>query len=210
MSFVVERFINTPITSNSYLVYEQNSPSALLIDPGSADNTELDQRIESLKLFPEYILLTHEHFDHIWGVDFFRKKYRSKVVCSKECSVRLKDKKKNMSVFHNQVGFETEEADITTEELDHQLIWNQRTIEFIDTPGHTKSGICIYLAKALFSGDTFITNIQTVTKLPGGSKEELKDSLRKIQNRFKDMDITIYPGHEESFSMEKFDINTYL
>ena len=61
---------------------------------------------------PEYIFLTHEHFDHIWGVNLLKEIYNSHLICSLTCSQKIVNKKKNMSIFYNQVGFEIYPVDI--------------------------------------------------------------------------------------------------
>ena len=43
---------------------------------------ELETAVEGLESVSKYILLTHEHFDHIWDVITWLKKYHSKIICS--------------------------------------------------------------------------------------------------------------------------------
>ena len=53
--------------TNCYLVWEENSPTCVVIDPGYEPDTILD---EAKKLGKEItaVLLTHGHFDHVGGV----------------------------------------------------------------------------------------------------------------------------------------------
>src|SRR5690606_22452613 len=51
--------------ANSYILHDDRSDQALVIDPGSPDPWLLEQ-IKGLKV--AYILLTHAHFDHIGGL----------------------------------------------------------------------------------------------------------------------------------------------
>ena len=67
--------------------------------------------------------------------------------------------------------------------------------EIIETPGHTKGGICIYFEKqkVLFSGDTIFKGTYGRTDLPSSSYQDMKNSIKKLM-KLPD-DINIYPGH---------------
>ena len=199
MCIFVEQILNKPIDSNSFVIYSQANNSCIVIDPGTEDNFDLLVFLKEKNLNPEYVFLTHEHFDHIWGVNKLRKLYPCKIVCSIKCSEKIVEKKKNMSLFYDQVGFETDPADILTEDIDCQMIWNSEIIEFIQAKGHTDAGICILIDNHLFTGDTIIRNTKTVTKLPGGSKTKLIETLSDLNFRFSDKNIMVHSGHGNSF-----------
>lgn len=187
----IERIINQPITSNCFIISHEKKNSCVVIDPGSEDISVIENFIGVKNV--DYIFLTHEHYDHIWGADKIRKKYDAKLCCSLETAGFITSKKKNLSVFYNQVGFELEVADIILE--DSTIIdWHDTPIEIIHTPGHSEGSICIKIGNNLFTGDTIIKEIKTVTKLPGGSKEKLQNSIVKLEkiglNSF-----NLYCGH---------------
>ena len=58
----------------------------------------------------------------------------------------------------------------------------------------------------MFSGDTLIKDIRTVTKLKTGSKEKLSVSLRLIEKE-KGQGLMVYPGHEDLFSLDDYDLS---
>jgi hydroxyacylglutathione hydrolase len=203
MSLFVERIPNWPIDSNSFVIYTQANSSCIIVDPGTEDCDKLIEFIVEKRLNPEYIFLTHEHFDHIWGVNKLKEIYNCKIVCSLECSLRIITSKKNMSLFYNQVGFITYPADIFIEDINYHLEWKERKIEFITTKGHSEASICILIDDKLFTGDTIIKNSITVTKLPGGSKSKLIESISLLDEKFSRKQIIIYPGHGESFWYEE-------
>lgn len=206
MSLFVIQFINHPITSNCFLVFDnEEKDGCIIIDPGTADDKELVERIENLKLKPEYIILTHEHFDHCWGVNVLRKQFDVKLLCSKECSDRIQSSKKNLSLFHDQIGFAIEKADVIVSG-GSVLDWHAKNIKFFDSKGHTDSSLSIQINECLFTGDALIKNQATVTKLLTGSKEEQK----KTNNFFyslKGKSIKIYPGHGEIFDLDSCNFN---
>lgn len=205
---LIERILNKPIDSNSYVVYKNNCKSSLIIDPGTEDCSELICFIEKKRLMPELILLTHEHFDHIWGVEKLRKKYKCKLVASIECSDAIQHPKKNLSLFHNQKGFKCNKTDISFYREEISLFWNGCKTILFKTPGHSDGSICILIDDHLFTGDTIIRKTKTALKLPGGNKEKLINSIRKITSYSKQFD-KVCPGHGESFSKEEFLENDY-
>ena len=58
---------NSPIISNCYILYSDSK--CIIVDPGSSSNIEILEFLKLNNLSPEYIFLTHEHFDHIWGLN---------------------------------------------------------------------------------------------------------------------------------------------
>jgi len=193
--FEIEKILNTPIDSNCYVIYKKNSGSCLIIDPGSEDSGRILDFLLNNKLTPGYIILTHEHFDHIWSLNELRNRYNVKVICSANCAARIVDRKKNMSIFYNQIGFDSYPADILIENDTYCLDFNETQIRFIIAEGHSPGGMFILQASNLFSGDTLIPGLKTVVKFPGGSKEKLENTLRKIKYLYSSQIQWIYPGH---------------
>ena len=115
--------------------------------------------------------------------------------------------KKNMSIFYNQKGFETYPADILINDNNSDVKWNGNVFKFFITEGHSDACICILIGNDLFTGDTIIKESRTVTKLPGGSKFKLIDSLCYLDSIFLGKQIKIHSGHGESFMYD--DKNNY-
>jgi glyoxylase-like metal-dependent hydrolase (beta-lactamase superfamily II) len=206
VNMLVQRIINKPVDSNSFVLFERGKPNCIVIDPGTFDCFELLDYFKFNNLFPEYIFLTHEHFDHIWGVNKLKDIYQCKIVCSKDCSERIIDNKKNMSVFYNQIGFVTYSADLQIDSNNLSLIWNNLNIECIISKGHSIGSMCIIVDDKLFSGDTIIPGYKTVVKFPGGNKLDLLKSLEKIFKKFNGKNVSVYPGHGNSFFLNEIKI----
>ncbi len=196
--------INNPIPSNCYVIYSQDSSKCLVVDPGSENIREIKYFLNEKNLLPEYIILTHEHFDHIWSVNKLKNIYLCKIISSRECSESITDPKKNMSVFYKPPGFAIDKADVLIDHLGFTMHWNAYKIIFYTTPGHTNGSICFTISNYLFTGDTLINGKETVTRLPGGSKFKLSQSLKLLNSLTKDNTI-ILSGHGESFSYKKLD-----
>ena len=200
----ITAFRNSPVNSNCFVVQSTNTNKCIIIDPGSEDSSIIINFITNKDLTPDYIVLTHEHFDHIWGINHLKKEYPIQVICSIECAKNIADPKKNMSIFYDQVGFNVQPADIILKESHNCFFWNNTELNFFSTPGHTKGSICLYFKNYLFTGDTLIKGLKTVTKLPGGSITELNKSLNFISKTFKLSNPMVYPGHNDCFFLNDY------
>lgn len=192
--------------TNAYAVLQEGRPSALVIDPGwyEAETPEM----ESMPGV-DHILLTHEHIDHIAAVDRLRARYRCTAACSAVCSELMVQPKKNMSRYILGYDVFCEPAELTFENGHHELAWGSQRVQFFSTPGHSPGSACIAIGEALFTGDTIIPGLKTVTKLPGGSREDLERSMDFILSRFGGQ-VTAYPGHGLPFQLDASQRNLFL
>jgi len=169
-----------------------------MIDPGSKNSSKIEKTVGKKEV--DYIFLTHEHFDHIWCADKIRQKYNAKLCCHFDAAEAITNNKKNMSLFYNQTGFELAPPDILLN--DRQIInWKGMEIEIIHTPGHTNGCICIKIENNLFTGDTIIKNVPTITKLPGGSKTKQQKSMEKLV-KMGFSNYNLFYGHGKNDSKE--------
>lgn len=206
---IIERIINEPISSNCYILYKEGVKSCLIIDPGSKENQRLQLFLKEKKLVPEYVVLTHEHFDHVGGVLSLQKDYSFKLVCSNACGEAISDSKKNLSLFHDGVGFIIDIPFISIDEINYKLDCLGELIEFYPTMGHTPGSISILVKNQLFCGDLMIQGERTITKLPGGSKKLVKDSIDWIVSSL-GLEILIYSGHGDPFILKDYShLNLY-
>lgn len=200
----VVKYVSDLLYSNMYLI--KNGDRYIIIDPIAI---KLD--IDYNKI--DYIILTHEHYDHISGTNFWKLISKAKVLCSKICAEHIEDSKKNLSRYYEAFcQLQTwVEAPTTVKNIDFitkadlvftnmlQLDWNNSKLLLVETPGHSQGSICILINnKILFSGDTLFRDYQTVTGLPGGSKVGWSNiTIPFIKTLGKD--IHVYPGHFEDF-----------
>ncbi len=86
---------------NSYLIEEDGF--VVIIDPGQDGVVETE--IDSKGYLPEYILLTHEHFDHVQDLEAVRDKYSVPVIASRTCSERLGNPETNLSIIEDILSY---------------------------------------------------------------------------------------------------------
>ncbi|MCI8309199.1 MAG: MBL fold metallo-hydrolase [Clostridia bacterium] len=179
------------IVTNCYIIIDNNE--SMVVDPGG-EPEKIIEIIETLKIIPKYILLTHCHADHIGGVQVLKEKYNSKVLISKEDSKGVNNPFRNLAPF---VGANFKKIEVDSEINDKDLI-HIGNLEFnvISTPGHTSGGICIYseAEKIIFSGDTLFCGALGRTDLPTSSYKDIINSVKNKLFLLPDETI-VYPGH---------------
>ena len=205
----IERFINELMASNCYIVADEALQRCVCIDPASEKSVKEIEYIEKSGFTLDYILLTHEHTDHTWGVNALLDNYPlAKVICSELCKEALPREAKAYFQFYyddpNYV-YNVKCIDFTTEELNWQLEWLNHMFIFIPTPGHSPGSVCIAIDNILFGGDTLMPFKPFIKKRNGGSLEQFKDSVYKIMNTFPKF-TQVYPGHGELFILGEWEI----
>jgi hydroxyacylglutathione hydrolase len=198
----VTRLSHPPYGANTYILAKPGHKGCLVIDPGEQDGEHTVGALADIAGQLEFVLLTHEHFDHICGLSALRRRWPCHVVCSRECSAAITDPKRNFSRYlvHRDVAFEA--GDLCCEDLGWELDWSGVQFQFIPTPGHSPGSICIAVGDLLFTGDTLLPDSKGVTKLPGASKQALASSLAFLFASF-GPETMVYPGHGEPFSLKQ-------
>ena len=188
---IVKTFVAGSLENNNYLLIDENSKEAVLIDC-TQENPEIDKTIAELGLKLKYVLLTHGHFDHILGVNAFRQKYSAKTLVHSADDELMK----NVDKFMAMVGYGTGEVQNVDGFLDlnDKIQFGTYEIEIIPTPGHTPGCVSYYVDEKCFSGDTLFKESVGRTDLPGGSFEQIKKSI--TDNLFTLPESTqVFPGH---------------
>jgi len=179
------------MAANAYIVYTENKPEAVIIDPGDDIELIMDL-IKEHELKLEKILLTHGHFDHIGAVKDLKEETGAQVAIHKQEADFLTDPNKNLSYIINRQIVQ-DPADIFLEDGDLIRVADME-FKVLHTPGHTEGGVCYKLGKVLFTGDTLFEGSVGRTDLSGGSYEQLMSSIRE-KLLVLDDDHLVYPGH---------------
>lgn len=191
----IHTLICSSYEENCYILSDKQSKEAIIIDPGCLPGKEeqsVKDFISSRSLKPLAILLTHAHFDHIFGAKSLQDFYGIPVYMHPEekCSLEYNEKKKaEFPMIRNDF--------ISTPVEDGQhLSIGSFELEILACPGHTPGGVAYLCRKeaVLFSGDTLFAGTIGRSDLPGGDYEQLMDSiLNKLM--LLDSNIDILPGH---------------
>ena len=141
------------------------------------------------------VLLTHGHFDHIYGLNELCAAHpEAKVYCSPWTMRQLLDEKLNISFYHEMpFVFAYPERVVLVADGDQIDLGDGTMITAVCTPGHHPGCITWMTDDALFTGDACIPGVKVVTKLPLGDRRVAAQSLALIESLATGR--TIYPGH---------------
>lgn len=189
----LKRFPLGMLWTNCYVV-SGNSGETVVVDPGGPTE-EVQAYLDQEKLSLEWVLLTHGHGDHIFGVGELRGRAKKGVAISEGDAGCLTSASQNLSKHMGQaIDFAPAEHILMDGE---KLQVGGMTIEVIHTPGHTPGGCCFYVTEGeesiLLSGDTLFARSIGRSDLPGGDEGTLIHSLEKLA-RLPDS-LRVYPGH---------------
>lgn len=207
----IQRIESDLLFSNMYLLCEAGH--ALVIDP-----CRTLAPFRSSMVY-DYILLTHEHFDHISGVNLWKEKTGAPVMCSEACAAAITDARKNVSRYFGEFcrlqtfararGDEQSEdytcrADVTFAE-DTAFRWQGHHVQIVSCPGHSDGSVLILIdGNILFSGDTILAEFPAANRMQGKAR-----AVRKIQSHplisGAEHAVTVYPGHFGSFVIKERD-----
>lgn len=182
--------------TNCYILTDEKSGESAVCDPGIYLPV-LEDEIKDLNV--KYILLTHGHFDHVWGVKELKEKTNAKVVISREDEKCLGENEYNLC---RDVGIKMNvtEADIVVSDGDELSLGDEK-IRVISTPGHTDGSVCYICedSRIMLSGDTLFCLTCGRTDMLGGDSEKMRQSLLKLKNL--DGDYRVLPGHNRETTL---------
>ncbi len=191
----IGRMVLGSCQTNCYFLYREDSKACIFVDPAD-QGANIYNALKQNGFEVAGILLTHGHFDHIWGTKELRELSGTKLYALEAERELLQDARKNVS---SQVGRPyTVDADVYLKDGEERTLADM-TFRVIATPGHTGGGCCYYFEEAgfLVSGDTLFQESVGRTDFPTGSMGTL---IRSIKEKLFVLpeETAVYPGHGDS------------
>ena len=170
----IERLALGPFGTNAYiLICQKTNESAVVDAPGEA--SMVVERLRGTQ--PKYILMTHDHFDHIGGLVELRSALEVPVAAHRADAGDLPLK-----------------ADLLLNDGDEILIGANR-LHVLHTPGHTSGSLCFFTDKYLIAGDTLFPGGPGKTQSPADFRQLIQSITEKLFGLPEDTEV--YPGHGE-------------
>lgn len=169
----------TPFQQNCTLLFDQDTLSGVVIDPGGDVDTIL-QTIKENDLAIEAIWLTHGHIDHAGGADELREKLGSKIIGPHEADLPLLS---GLEAQAKMFGLDMEVRNVTPDQWlkdGDSVCFGDHTFEVFHTPGHAPGHVIYYNRQEGFAhlGDVLFSGSIGRTDLPGGDHQTLLNSIR--------------------------------
>ena len=181
-----------PIGTNCYILEDDKTQKAAVIDPGDEADA-IAKVLEESGVEVEYILLTHGHYDHTTGVPDLKKRYPAAQVY-----INQADANGAGSTLYPLAG---QVSDLRYYGEGDSLTLGTLTIQVMETPGHSPGSVTLRVGDVLFTGDTLFCGSCGRTDLRGGSYEQIMASLKRLGEL--EGNFHVCPGHDRTSTLDQ-------
>ncbi|MBO4300705.1 MAG: MBL fold metallo-hydrolase [Desulfovibrio sp.] len=181
-----------PLQTNSYIIH--NEGRAVAVDVGG-DPDPMLQYLTSQRLQLTDILITHRHFDHVYGVAALAEATGAPVHVPAEddCLADTEAARGGIWGFPLVPDFSAQHIAMGA------TTFGGMTCQVLSTPGHTPGGISLYFPDdhLVFTGDALFYRSLGRTDFPGGDQATLLHSVTAVLFALPENTV-VYPGHGPS------------
>ncbi|MBQ7823521.1 MAG: MBL fold metallo-hydrolase [Bacteroidaceae bacterium] len=195
---VIKKFEFNPFPVNTYILWDEVSKEAIIIDAGcyfEEERTELINYIRDNKLTIKHLLATHLHLDHNFGNPFVSKTFNIKLEANKGDEFLLQNMEAQARAFNMPLPDAPIPIGKYINEND-EISFGTNTLRAIHVPGHSPGSIVYYCEqeKVAFAGDVLFRSSIGRTDLAGGDFNTLIIGIKNKLFTLPD-DTIVYPGH---------------
>lgn len=187
----VKKLIVGPMEANCYILADEKTKRAIIIDPGD-EAEKILRKVNAEELEIIYIVNTHAHIDHIGANDMIREETGACLLIHSADAPFLEDPEMNLSIMIDKKRKFSSPTKMLEE--GDQIRVDGISLRVLHTPGHTPGSICLHVKDKLFTGDTLFAGSVGRTDLPGGNLLDLENSIKEKLLVFSD-EVIVYPGH---------------
>ena len=188
---LLETLVVGPLAVNCYLVGDEETREAIVIDPGD-DARDILDTIRRGRLIVKAIVNTHAHFDHVGALTEVREVTGAPFMLHADEVPILGAASASAAMFGIKVA-NPKPADRLLHEGDEVRV-GKLALQVLHTPGHTPGGICLLGDERVFVGDTLFQGSIGRTDFPGGDYGTLMASIRDKLLPLPD-GTAVYAGH---------------
>ena len=197
----IKQFTFGPVQENTYVLYDEASREAAIVDPGCMRHSEEDQLrdfIEEQGLEPQLLLCTHQHFDHVWGAAYVLRTWPGLLAYANRIDFeKLPLPSDQLKGYGIPLPLEdVPESRYTLVEQDDTIQLGGETLRVLFVPGHTPGHIAFYAADSgiLLSGDTLLLGTIGRTDFWYGDYDQLLAAIKAQYMPLPDETI-VFSGH---------------
>lgn len=195
MNLLVDSVIVSPFQTNCYIIACPKTGEGIIVDPGDEPERILAV-VKFHKVNVKAIVATHGHLDHVLAVRAVKEATEAPFLLP-EHDLPIIQTAHIQARLYGWFAEPVPEPDDFLRE-GQTLTIGEVAFQILHLPGHTPGHIALYLedvdgSKHLFSGDVLFAGSVGRTDLPGGSWEQLRNSLKRLMS-LPDETI-VYSGH---------------
>jgi len=190
---IFETIVVGQLGVNCFILGDAEAKVGVIVDPG-AEAQKILALVRAKGLTITHVLNTHGHCDHVGGNRAVVEATGAQLMIHRDDEYFLGRAAQSAVLYGLKA--ENSPAPATYLEDGKVIRFGGRELRVIHTPGHTPGGCCLYIPSEgiLISGDTLFAESIGRTDLPGGSTEQLTDSIRSKLFVLPDA-TAVYPGH---------------
>jgi glyoxylase-like metal-dependent hydrolase (beta-lactamase superfamily II) len=197
---ILKRLVVGPLEENTYIVGDEKTKQAIVVDPGDEPDRIMDV-IKEHGLEVRAIICTHAHFDHIGAAGDVKKETGADILLHRE-DLETYDLAKDQAAFWGYNVDDLPKPDNFLDEGDEVKV-GSLTFKVMHTPGHSRGGISLYGEGIVITGDTIFQGSVGRTDFPGGSIEKLKESFKRLLDLPEATQVFSGHGPETTIGREK-------
>ena len=172
--FVVWCQENELANSNTFLIAVDGTSYGIVVDPGS-EVRFVSEFLQQAGISKVDVLLTHGHFDHVFGVAEVSRLFSTRVFMSPDDEIHLKRNNFYLKALGEKRSVDTFEY--LPFPLNDDLL---NMVKVVFAPGHTKGGVLFSVAECIFVGDLIMRRKVFSATVPGHDKEQWALTVRHI------------------------------
>jgi hydroxyacylglutathione hydrolase len=188
---VIKRLVVGPLQVNCYIISDEKTYEAVVIDPGG-DAADILKLIKDKGLKVRYIVITHAHFDHVGANKAVKDATGAELLVHADDGALLGYTTGQARMF----GMTTPSSPKADRFVKHGdvITAGEISLKVLHTPGHSSGGICLVEQGVVFTGDTLFAGSIGRSDLFGGDLMTLINSIKTNLLALPD-DTKVFPGH---------------
>lgn len=194
-NIIVHRIVNDILQSCTYVISVKGSNHAFVVDCGDIEPLRTYLRCENKIVIG--VLLTHAHFDHVYGLQELLADYpHLQVYAGNKTLKGLADPDINMSYLYDEdfiLELKPEQCHVLEDGDSFDVLGiNSKAIA---TPGHDMDCMTFVVGEAIFSGDSYNPASPVFCKWSRSDEAKAKENETFIKGLIDNNNYQVYSGH---------------